>query len=153
MLCVIISALEVCPFRLSSAIRTSQLLSCVVYTVSLLATLNAREGLRLHAEQLGQGSLRGLTRTSNIGSRRSIRGVVDAMVYTSLSLSCVFSPQLFTKISRRPLQRRSSSRSSATPPLPSTTAPSLTTSMTLDGGRTATTLSPQHPRKVNSPGY
>ncbi|KAM5531000.1 hypothetical protein V8D89_015327 [Ganoderma adspersum] len=50
-----------------------------MYTVSLLATLNAREGLRLHAEQLGQGSLRGLTRTSNSGSRRSIRGVVDAM--------------------------------------------------------------------------
>ncbi|PIL35680.1 hypothetical protein GSI_02410 [Ganoderma sinense ZZ0214-1] len=53
-----------------------------MYTVSLLATLNVREGLRLHAERLGQGSLRGLTRSSNSGSRRSARGVADAMVPT-----------------------------------------------------------------------
>lgn len=54
-----------------------------VYTVSVLATLNAREGLRLHAEQLGQGSLRGLTGTSNTGSRRDVRAVVDTMVLLS----------------------------------------------------------------------
>ncbi|KAI1797227.1 hypothetical protein LXA43DRAFT_403273 [Ganoderma leucocontextum] len=50
-----------------------------MYTVSLLATLNAREGL--HAELLGHGSLRGLTtQTSNSVSRRSVRAVVEAMV-------------------------------------------------------------------------
>ncbi|EJF64530.1 hypothetical protein BD309DRAFT_968037 [Dichomitus squalens] len=50
-----------------------------MYTVSLLATLNAREHLRIQAEQLGDASIPRLTRTSNSVSRRSVRAVVDAM--------------------------------------------------------------------------
>ena len=50
-----------------------------MYTISLLATLNARESLRLQIELFGQASLPRITRTSNSVSRRSMRAVIDAM--------------------------------------------------------------------------
>lgn len=53
-----------------------------VYTVSLLAMLNAREGLRAQAEKFGHASLPNL-RMSNSVSRRSVRAVVEAMVRTT----------------------------------------------------------------------
>ena len=55
-------------------------LGCPVYSISLLGTLNAREGLRMQAENFADLSLPQLSRTSNSISRRSVRAVVDAMV-------------------------------------------------------------------------
>ena len=61
----------------------SQSLLRPVYTISLLATLNARERLRLQIELFGQASLPRITRTSNSVSRRSMRAVIDAMACPS----------------------------------------------------------------------
>ena len=49
-----------------------------VYSISLLSTLNAREGLRNSAEKFGHNSLRDLS--SHSLSRQSVRAAIDPLL-------------------------------------------------------------------------